>query len=217
MSEITFNYQIPPKSIGGFQIDAFISERYSFSNSVTDLPMEDGSHASDHVVENALEIQISGFIGRTEFTAWEGPMTGPSGNQAMNLKERIKAAYFELIRLKSERQPIDLVTGLDTYPNMVITAFDIDRNAATGMDLPFEMTLKQIRVIKSETTAINVKPNLPSADQVSGFADMGVAGTTKVDQQSNLMRESWRIAVRAGRATPQEYEQKWGFPTRNES
>ena len=44
MSEITFNYQIPPKSIGGFAIDAFISERYSFTNSVTDIPMEDGSH-----------------------------------------------------------------------------------------------------------------------------------------------------------------------------
>jgi hypothetical protein len=66
MAEITFNYQIPPKSIGGFAIDAFINERYSSSNSVTDVPMEDGSRASDHVVENALEIQISGFIGRAE-------------------------------------------------------------------------------------------------------------------------------------------------------
>jgi hypothetical protein len=210
MAEITFNYQIPPKSIGGFQIDAFINERYSFSNSVTDIPMEDGSHASDHVVENALEIQISGFIGRVEFTAWEGPMSGPSASQAKDPKERIKAAYFELLRLKSERQPVDLVTGLDTYPNMVITSFDIDRNASTGMDLPFEMTFKQIRVIKSETTAINVKPNLPSADQVAGTADMGVAGTNKVDQESNRMKEEWRTAVKNGMATPQEYQQKWG-------
>jgi hypothetical protein len=208
MSEITFNYQIPPKSIGGFAIDAFISERYSFSNSVTDIPMEDGSHASDHVIENALEIQISGFIGKAEFTAWEGPMTGPTADQSRDPKERIREAYFELLRLKSERQPVDLVTGLDTYPNMVITAFDIDRNASTGMDLPFEMTLKQIRVIKSQTTKINAAA--PSADQVGGVANMGVVGTKKDDPESSFMREKWRYAVRNGMATPEDYQQKWG-------
>ena len=202
MSEITFNYQIPPKSIGGFQIDAFINERYSFSNSVTDIPMEDGSHASDHVVENALEIQISGFIGRVEFTAWEGPMSGPSASQARDPKERIKAAYFELLRLKSERQPVILTTGLDAYPNMVITSFEIDRNAATGMDLPFEMTFKQIRVVRSKTVGINVKPNLPSTDQVAPVNNKGIIG-----KAIDFMQEQWRLATGAGRCTEDEYRE----------
>nr|AGS53497.1 putative bacteriophage protein [uncultured bacterium contig00055] len=208
MAGVTFNYQIPPKSIGGFQIDGFISERYKFGNSVTDIPMEDGSTASDHVIENALEIHISGFIGNAEFTVFEGG----ASSSAEDPKARIRAAYLELLRLKSERQPLDLVTGLDTYPDMVITSFEIDRNAETGADLPFEMTFKQIRVIKSETTSINAHTRAADADQVAGDSNMGVAGTTKVDQQSNQMREEWRIAVRNGMATPQEYQQKWGVP-----
>jgi hypothetical protein len=208
MSEVKFNYQIPPKSIGGFKIDAFLSERYSFTNSVTDLPMEDGSHASDHVIENAKEIQISGFIGRAEFTVYEG--SAPASNQSQDPKARIKEAYFELLRLKSERKTIDLVTGLDTYPNMVITSFEINRDAATGMDLPFEMTLKEIRVIKSETVAINVKPSSTSTDQVAGKANMGPAATKKVDQESAFMKEEWRHSVRNGMASPEEYQHKWG-------
>jgi hypothetical protein len=200
MAEITFNYQIPPKSIGNFKVDAFINERYSFSNSVTDIPMEDGSHASDHVVENALEIQVSGFIGRTEFTAWEGPMSGPSARQARDPRERIKAAYFELLRLKSERQPVDLVTGLDTYPNMIITSFDIDRNASTGMDLPFEMSFKQIRVVRSEKTAINVKPT--SADQVAEPKNKGIIG-----RAIDFMQTQWQAATGKGLCTDAEYRE----------
>jgi hypothetical protein len=78
------------------------------------------------------------------------------------------------------------------------------------MDLPFEMTLKEIRVIKSETVAINVKPSSTSTNQVAGTANMGVAGTSKVDQESNRMKEEWRHAVKNGMASPEEYQQKWG-------
>ena len=205
MAEITFNYQIPPKSIGGFLIDAMLWERYKFSCSATDIPMEDGSIASDHVVENALEISISGFIGQAEFTVWGG-----SGSGGRDPKERIRATYLELLRLKSERQPLDVVTGLDTYPNMVIIAFEIDRNAANGKDLPFEMTLKQIRIVKSETTTITA--STPSADQIASTANMGVAGTSRTDPESNRSKEEWRHAVRNGMATRQEYERKWGRP-----
>ena len=202
MAEISFNYNITEESIGGFVIDAFISEHYKFGNSVTDIPMEDGSYASDHAVENAAEIHITGFMGGVEF----------AGSAGGDPKTRITEAYLELMRLKSERQPIDLVTGLDTYPDMLITSFEVDRDSTNGNDFPFEMTFKQIRIIKSETTAISGAS--PSADQTAGSADMGVAATIKEDPDSDsqYMREKWRHAVRTGLATPRDYERKWGLP-----
>ena len=219
MAEITFSYPMAPKSIGGFVIDAFIREGYSFKNSATDIPVEEGSRISDHVVEEPLEIQISGFIGKAEmrryptgeFAVWEGPL--PETQADINVpdpKARIRDAHFELLRLKSARQPIDVVTGLDTYPNMVITSYDIDRSVETGADLPFEMALKQIKVVKSETTTVNA--SRPSADQTAGEGNMGVAGTNQPNQQSNRMKEEWRQSVQMGLATPAEYQQKWGVP-----
>jgi len=209
MAVITFNYNIPPKSIGGFQIDAFLKEQYSFKNQVTQVPVEDGSIITDHVVEDTPDIQISGFIGKAEFTVFEPSATGkPSADDP---KGRIIAAYLELLRLKSERQPVDLVTGLSTFPNMIITEFAIDRDAQNGMDLPFEMTFKQIKIVKSETTTVNA--SRPSADQTAGVAYMGVVGTTKDDPDSPYMKDQWRWAYqRYGGQNPtrEEFYIKWG-------
>jgi hypothetical protein len=211
MSAITFNYPIAPKSIGGFEIDAFLKEHYSYANSVTDIPVEDGSNIADHAVEEALEIQISGFIGKAEFTIWEGPLPkSQSDIQVKDPKTRIRAAYQELLRLKSARQPVDLVTGLDTYHNMVIIGFEIDRDAETGADLPFEMSLKQVKIVKSETTTVNA--SAPWADQTAPVANMGVAGTQRVDPQSNRMKEDWRAMYQnSGGSLPtrDEFFEKW--------
>jgi hypothetical protein len=206
MATITFTYPIPPKSIGGFVIDCFLNEHYSFSNSVTEIPIEDGSVITDHVRENADEIQIKAFIGNTEFIALDSqgsmPETAPGDPH-----ERIRAAYLELRRLKSERQPVDVVMGLDTFYDMIITTFDIDRDAATGKNLPFDMSFKSVKIVKSEKTSIN-----SSTDQTAKIAHFGTAGTNKVEDGSNRSREEWRQSVQAGMATPAEYQEKWGVP-----
>jgi hypothetical protein len=210
MGVISFAYPIPPKSIGGFVIDCILNEHYSFSNSVTEIPIEDGSVITDHVRENTDEIQIKAFIGSTEFVALDSqdsmPETAPG-----DPKERIRAAYQELRRLKSSRQPLDVVLGLDTFHDMIITTFDIDRDAATGANLPFDMTFKNIRIVKSEKTTIN-SSTAPAGDQTSGTANMGTAGTNKVEEASNREHEEWRQSVQAGRTPLWAYEEKWGVP-----
>jgi hypothetical protein len=210
MASISFAYQIPPKSIGGFVIDCFLNEHYSFSNSVTEIPLEDGSVISDHVRENADEIQIKAFIGNTEFIALDsqGSMPDTAPGDPM---ERIRAAYQELLRLKRERQPVDVVLGLDTFHDMVIATFDIEREAATGKNLPFDMTLKHIKLVKSEKTAINAS-TAPAGDQTASTANMGPAATTKVEDNSNWSREEWRQSVDLGITPLWAYEEKWGVP-----
>ena len=202
MGTFTMSYQIPTKSIGGFVVDVFRTEKYGYSSTVTDIPMEDGSLASDHVVLNPLEIQISAFIGMAEFVVFDTPQAPDDP------KSRIRAAHFELLRLMNERQPLDLVTGLDTFPNMIITSYEIDRDVEKGADLQFDMTFKQIRVIKSETVRVNA--STPAGDQIAGTVNYGVAGTQTVADDSAEAKEHWRIAVRKQRATREEYYQKWG-------
>jgi hypothetical protein len=212
MAIVTFSYQKTPKSIGGFEIDAFVSEQITHSNSVTDVPLEDGSTASDHVVENADEIQIQAFIGKAKFESWEGKIPETANELPQeDPKSRIKQAYFELLRITKEKQPVDVVMGLTTATNMVITSFQIGREAATGANLPFTMAFKKVRIVKSETTTITANSG-PSGDQTAGIADMGTAGTNKPNPQSNRMKEEWRQSVQAGMVTPEEYQEKWGVP-----
>jgi hypothetical protein len=218
MGVIRFAYPILPKSIsneniGICVIDCVLNEHYSFSNSVTELPIEDGSLAADHVRENSDEIQIKAFIGSTEFIALGSqdpmPQTAPE-----DPKERIRAAYQELRRLKSARQPLDVVLGLDTFHDMVITSFDIDRDAATGANLPFDMTFKNIRIVKSEKTTIN-SSTAPAGDQTANTINMGPAASEKVDPNSDKAREMWRQYVQKqhlSREALLDYEEKWGVP-----
>jgi hypothetical protein len=211
MGVVAFTYQIPPKSIGGFEIDCFLTEHISHSNSVTDIPVEDGDTVADHVIENADEIQIKAFIGQAEFTAWEGKIPERSSDIPVeDRKARIRQKYLELLRLKRERQPVDVVMGLATFNNMVITAFDIDRNVETGADLPFDMTFKSVRIIKSEITTINASSTGAAGDQVAGTANAGTVASNKVDPVSTHMKEEWKQSVEAGRTTPDEYQEKWG-------
>jgi len=213
MAIVNFTYQKTPKSIGGFEIDAFLSESYSFKNNVTDIPVEDGSVVNDHVVSEATEISIQAFIGRTKFETLEGDVPESVDDlPAEDPKARIKQAYFELKRLKEDRQPVTVVLGLDTFPNMVITSFDIDRSVETGADLPFGMSFKQVRIIKSETTTINSSSSTGGGDQTAGTANGGVVGTKKVDPKSNRMKEEWKQSVDAGFTSKEEYMEKWGVP-----
>jgi hypothetical protein len=219
MGEISFAYQIPPKSIGTAEldicvIDCVLTEHYSFGNSVTEIPIEDGSVVSDHVRENSDEIQIKAFIGNTEFVALPPDLSALPDTAPGDPMERIRDAYQRLLRLKRERQPVDVVLGLDTFHNMVITTFDIDREAATGKNLPFDMTFKNIKIVKSEKTAINAS-TAPAGDQTASTANMGPAATTKVEEGSSKSREEWRQWVQdqnLSRDALLDYEEKWGVP-----
>ena len=212
MAIMTFTYQKTPKSIGGFEIDVVTSEQYSFSNQVTDVPVEDGSQINDHVIAESDEISIEAFISRAQVIEWEGDIPDSVDELPVDdPKAKIIQAYLELKRLKEDRQPITVVLGLDTFTNMVITSFEINRDVQSGLDLPFSMKFKKVRIVKSETTTIN-SSSIGGGDHTAGTANGGTVGANRPNQQSNRMKEEWRQSVQSGLATPEEYMEKWGVP-----
>jgi hypothetical protein len=204
MGIISFAYPKTPKSIGGFEIDVILSENYGFSNSVTDIPVEDGSNVNDHVVSESPDISIQAFISRAKYEVWDGDIPETIDElPADDPKARIKQAYLELRRLMDDKQPLTVVLGLDTFENMVITSFEIDRDVQTGADLPFSMSFKQVRIIKSETTTVN--SSMGGGDQCYSTAYGGPQGKKKVDPESGFMQDQWKFARDKGRCTQEEY------------
>ena len=192
MGTINLTYRPTPKSIGGFVIDAFIEEKYTFENEVTDVPVEEGVNITDHVVEKADKLHISAFIGKTEFMAYDGDVPDDFRSLSdLNEKGRIIMAYKELRRMKSERMPITVTMGLDTFPNMIITSFVIGRDAETGADLAFEMSFSELKTAKSQAVEINSAQLLPSAaDQAAPEVNMGTASTEIAPFGSKIWKEA---------------------------
>jgi hypothetical protein len=164
------------KEIGGVIIDAVVTESYSFSNSVTQLPVEDGSEITDNVTESPDVVAIEGYIGHAAF--------GNSGSGP-----RPVDAYKALLELKRKKQPITLILGLDTFDDMIITDFAIKRDKDTGANLSFAMSFQKILVISSKKTSISAEKTISNGDtdQTAGTANNGTGSKTKApsyyDQQ----------------------------------
>jgi len=205
---ISLTYPIGEKSIGGFQIDAYVVEAYSYENRVTNLTVEDGSNISEHVIEEPDRLSIEAFIGATKFEAFTGTRVREISDIEMpeDPKARIRQAHHELLRMKRSRQPLTVVTGLDALTDMVITSYNYHRDVDTGADLPFTMSFQKIRTVQSEETEIS---SLSAAD--GGVANIGNAGTSAVEEIGPY-RQFWRQKVRMGEMSPANYYRQWGVP-----
>jgi len=212
MPEIAFQYQVPQKMIGTFVVDAFIAEHYQFSNSVTDIPVEEGSNIADNIVEDQDVISVEAFIGNTAFEVITNDGNTVSNLEAPDRMARVLQAYQELKKLTKSKQRLDVVLGLETFTDMVITSFTIDRDVETGANLPFTMEFKKIKVVKSDTTNINAsnRDGGATGDMTASTTNAGTSGTEQ--PKDSIAKEEWRFSVRKGTATPAEYQKKWGVP-----
>jgi hypothetical protein len=211
---VNFTYQIGAKSIGGFEIDAFLVEQYNFSNKMTNLPVEEGSNISDHVIEEHDTISIEAFIGSTKFETYTGEI--PEDISTMEIpdqKARIRQAYHELLRMKREKQPLDVVTGLDTFTDMLITSLNISRDVESGADLPFSMTFQNIKTVKSEETTINSSALSESSaqDQATATSNVGTVGKEK-PKENYVERTFYERYISSGGTWPtlEAFQDEWG-------
>jgi hypothetical protein len=189
MPQINVLYQPTPKSIGGFAIDAFLSESYQFTNDATDIPVEEGVSVTDHVLEKPDVVQISAFIGRAEFAVYEGGIPEDfSSLEKEDKKARIRRAYLELRRMKSEKIPVTVVMGLDTFNNMIITSFNIGRDAETGADLSFDMTFQELKKVKNQSVAIDASILAESSamDQAAPTTNTGTTAKNEEPKGSDI-------------------------------
>jgi hypothetical protein len=212
MPDIAFQYHVPQKMIGTFVVDAFIAEHYRFSNSVTDIPVEEGGAINDHIVEDQDVISVEAFIWNTAFEVVTIDGNSVSNLQSPDRMARVRQSYQELKRLTKSKKPLDVVLGLETFTGMAITSFVIDREAETGANLPFTMEFKKLNIVHSDTTRINASTQEagPSGDQTASAVNAGTSGTEQ--PQNSVVKEEWRFAVKNGTATPADYQLKFGVP-----
>lgn len=76
--------------------------------------------------------------------------------------DRVLAVRDELLRLRNERQPIEISTAREIYPNMIIQSFDEDRDGSFGDAMKFSLTAVQIRIVETE---YSTAPPIPKVER----------------------------------------------------
>lgn len=108
-------------------------ETYTYSNDVTDKPLEDGSVITDHFQNKPITIHLSGII------------TG-QGNYPQQ--------QLDLLRRYCIQGVVDQYYGIQTLWNFIITNFENKHTADVADGCAFEMDLQQVLTAKREVVNI---------------------------------------------------------------
>lgn len=179
-------YGVTRARIGALQLDASVEEEHAGEVEVSEHEVEVGANISDHAREKPETIRISGVVSNTPIA--ESDRRDQEGRLRRGSEGRADSAYDALRKIKSERQPVTVVTSLRQYENMVMTSLSVPRDAERGDSLHFTAAFKQIRTVASET----VRVELPRAQKkLSGGKKTTTAAseaTTKKVRESLLRR-----------------------------
>lgn len=164
-----------PRKIDTIQLDCVIQEEVRHTAALTLHPVEVPSKTgvrrgtiSDHAYLEPITHTMRGAISDHPIS-WR--TIGGIGEFARNpygaiTSETRSISAYQLLRKHFDSlTPFDLVTTLDTYPNMLFTRFRTPRNSATGNMILFEAEFREIQIVVPDIIAATKEP-----DQVGGEA-----------------------------------------------
>lgn len=121
--------------------DATISERHESKASVALHEVERGSPVSDHIRSEPYEVMLTVAMTRTPV----------QGDQEDGRDFRI---HSDLIAMREDLLPVSVDTYLGSVDSMAITGVSTPVSAADGDSLTCTVSLIEIRVVESATTAV---------------------------------------------------------------
>lgn len=165
-------------NIGGYFFDAILRTNHSEMTRLTRHPVQNGAALSDHAYDepsrltmevamsDAMDQRVAGQFKGPHFVAVElgNPNTGLVGGGQKSI-----SAYQVLKSLKKARQPLMVVTRLETYRNMLIASLNAPDDVTTAAGLRCTVILEQI--IMADVPMVTVKTS--SRPQVTGSTAKG--------------------------------------------
>lgn len=128
------------KQIQDLQIDIVSSEVIELPSETTDNPIESGSEVTDHIINKPILLRMVCQIG---------------GSTLLNFTDRKLEGYEALKKLRDDKQPVTVVSGLETFSNMLINNITIDRNLQNASVLQFQIEFKQAKIVSSQRVDVS--------------------------------------------------------------
>jgi len=155
--------QVPTlPQIGVMTLDISVKETHLRTATVTENEVEDGSVVSDHVRINPESLTLTGQI--SEFPVGLGGVAGVTavglqrlilGSEGLvkGVRKKPEDAWTYLKEVFEAGEPIEIITGLQSYEDMVIQELSVPRSSSDGLSLLFTVKLKRIQFAVTEFTA----------------------------------------------------------------
>lgn len=137
-------------NIGGYFFDAVFSVDTEHSLTVTQHPVQTGANISDHAFVNPIRMTMQ--IGVSDAMAYRvgANYGGDGGTKSVQ-------AYRLLCKLQELRIPMQVVTRLNTYQNMLIESIDVSDDVSTLCALKATVNLVQVLVVNVGTEKVSAR------------------------------------------------------------
>lgn len=162
-------------SMGDIYFDAVFKTDHSANMMVTEHPVQTGAPIADHAYLEPEEISCE--IGMTD-----------ANGDGMSVQ-----MYQQLRELMSRREPFTLVTRLNSYPNMLITALSVPDDYTTMFALKAGIVFKQIRVVQVAT--IQVQQTVSASKSEAASPSPGKQNQTQSQAKSKQTDNGTRVSA----------------------
>lgn len=164
--------------LGIVELDCSVQETHVSSAKVTRYPVEEGSDIYDHVQQEPDGLTLEGVFTNSPISIVP-QIPGVDDNRAQEL-------YEDLIALKESAQPVDVVTTLREYEDMVIESVQVPRNARWGKSVRVTIQLTNVRKVSAQ----EVESPDPEPEAAKPKVDKGNQPATEVgaDKQTIIKK-----------------------------
>lgn len=162
-------------NIGGFIVDAIFSVDTEHSMTVTQHPVQTGANMSDHAFVNPVRISME--IGVSDAMGYRNGAQYTSEGATKSIK-----AYRTLCKLQELRTPMQVVTRLNTYNNMLIESIQVNDDVSTLAAFKASVSLVQVLVVNVGTEKVSAR------DWTSG-AQKSAQEVTPVENNKTIARQ----------------------------
>ncbi len=150
------------KTIGFLPIDAFTQETITYSNEITENPIETGGVISDHIYAKPVGLRVTGVV--------QGGRRG--------------LAYQLLVAMHNSRIPLFVVSGLQTFTNMAIKELTFPREVKDASSLQFTAEFRQLRFAVSSSAPSIASSSGGAANTAAPTANAGRGQATPASPAS---------------------------------
>ncbi|KAB8035843.1 hypothetical protein GCL60_16570 [Silvanigrella paludirubra] len=136
------------------EIDVSLSETHTYESDITKNPVEKGSPICDNIVHKQPKVSIKGLCSplKIEYLG---------GIKAMSAQSFVQNKWQQLLKLKLSGEKITLFTGLDIYPDMIMTTLNKTRDSSNVNHLEFTANFERIKIVPVEYTSMKI--NIPKS------------------------------------------------------
>lgn len=195
-------------SVGEIDIDLILDENHSKHAVVTENPLQDGRDVSDGIYLQLREGSLTALVSNHSLKHVQKIDDEKQNAETLmnmaqwkdQLKNRARDAWNDLKDLMDKKQPVKIVTSLETYDNVVITDIETSRDGETGEALEIKINFKQILTVSLTETVVSgpVQPK----DMKSGINRSAAVGVNNGQTVAAEPSEADKKQLILGRINP---------------